>query len=95
MSKQILHVLTFLYSVGLLILLFFRPKGQSYGTINLIPFDTIHFYLSGNVAYLIALYNLGRKYWFIYTIWIVLPIYEEDTCFETVAYHHHMFHKHN
>jgi glycopeptide antibiotics resistance protein len=45
----------------LLILLFFRPKGQSYGTINLIPLDTINFYLSGNVAYLIALYNLGAN----------------------------------
>ena len=60
-SKHILHALTFLYSVGLLILLFFRPKGQNYGTINLIPFGTIHFYLSGNVGYLIALYNLGAN----------------------------------
>ena len=60
-SKRILHALTFLYSIGLLILLFFRPKSQSYGTINLIPFDTIHFYLSGNVGYLIALYNLGAN----------------------------------
>ena len=61
LSKKILYVLTFLYSIGLLILLFFRPKAQSYGTINLIPFETIHFYLSGNIAYLIALYNLGAN----------------------------------
>jgi glycopeptide antibiotics resistance protein len=61
LSKHILHVLTFLYSIGLLILLFFRPKGQSYGVINLIPFNTINFYLSENVAYLIALYNLGAN----------------------------------
>ena len=60
-SKPILHALTFLYSIGLLILLFFRPNGQSYGTLNLIPFDTIHFYLSGNVGYLIAFYNLGAN----------------------------------
>ena len=60
-SKHILHAFTFLYSTGLLILLFFRPKGQNYGTINLIPFNTIHFYLSGNVGYLIALYNLGAN----------------------------------
>ena len=59
--KNILHVLTFLYSLGLLILLFFRPKGQNYGTINLIPFNTIYFYLSGNVSFLIALYNLGAN----------------------------------
>ena len=60
-SKHILHALTFLYSIGLLILLFFRPKGQNYGTINLIPFNTIHFYLSGNVGYLITFYNLGAN----------------------------------
>ncbi|QGQ45156.1 VanZ family protein [Metabacillus sediminilitoris] len=61
LSEHILHVFTFLYSIGLLILLFFRPKGQSYESINLIPFDTIYFYLSGNVNYLIALYNLGAN----------------------------------
>ncbi len=60
-SKNILHCLTFVYSIGLLILLFFRPNGQSHRTINLIPFDTIYFYLSGNVDYLIALYNLGAN----------------------------------
>src|SRR3954470_19520034 len=48
LPAYILHVLVFLYSIGLLILLFFRPKGQNYGTINLIPFDTIYFYLFGN-----------------------------------------------
>lgn len=61
LSKNILHVITFLYSLGLLILLFFRPSGQSYGTINLIPFNTINFFLSGKVDYLIALYNLGAN----------------------------------
>lgn len=61
LAKHILHVIIFLYSLGLLILLFFRPSGQSYGTINLIPFDTISFYLSGNVDYVIALYNLGAN----------------------------------
>ncbi len=61
LSKKILHVITFLYSIGLLVLLFFRPNGQGYGSINLIPFDTIYFYLSGKVNYLIALYNLGAN----------------------------------
>ena len=60
-SKHILHALTFLYSIGLLILLFFRPKGQNYGTINLIPFNTIDFYLSGNVGYLITFYNFPKE----------------------------------
>jgi VanZ like family len=50
-----------LYSIGLLILLFFRPKGQSYGAMNLIPFETIYFYLSGSVDYLIAFYNLSAN----------------------------------
>jgi glycopeptide antibiotics resistance protein len=61
LSKQNLYYLTFIYSIGLIILLFFRPNGQSYGTINLIPFDTIYYYLSGNVDFLIALYNLGAN----------------------------------
>lgn len=61
LSKRVLHIVIFLYSTGLLILLFFRPKNQSYETINLIPFDTIRFYLLGNVDYLIAFYNLGAN----------------------------------
>lgn len=61
LSTRILHIITLLYSLGLLILLFFRPKGQSYGSINLIPFDTIRYYLSGNVDPFIALYNLGAN----------------------------------
>ncbi|WP_041580494.1 VanZ family protein [Bacillus sp. 1NLA3E] len=61
LSKNIFHGLTIFYSIGLLILLFFRPNGQSHRTINLIPFDTIFFYLTGNVDYLIALYNLGAN----------------------------------
>ncbi|QED46505.1 VanZ family protein [Cytobacillus dafuensis] len=61
LSKRILHVLMLLYSIGLLILLFFRPKGQIYESINLTPFDTIRFFLSGNVDFLIALYNLGAN----------------------------------
>ena len=60
-SKHVLHILIFFYSVGLLILLFFRPSNQSYGAINLIPFNTIHFYLSGTVDFLIAFYNLGAN----------------------------------
>lgn len=61
LPAYILHVLVLLYSIGLLILLFFRPKGQGYGTINLIPFNTIYFYLFGNVDYLVAFYNLGAN----------------------------------
>lgn len=60
-SKNILHLLTILYSIGLMILLFFRPNGSSYGSINLVPLNTIYFYLSGNVDFLIALYNLAAN----------------------------------
>lgn len=55
--------LTFIlfYTVGLLILLFLRPNDQSYNSINLIPFSTIAFYLSGKVDVLISLYNLAAN----------------------------------
>ncbi|MCT8136716.1 VanZ family protein [Anaerobacillus sp. CMMVII] len=57
----VLHIITLLYAFGLFVLLFFRPQNQNYGTINLIPFETIVFYLSGQVDYLIALYNLSAN----------------------------------
>ena len=61
LSKRTLHALTFSYSIGLLILLFFRPGGSNYGSINLIPFQTISLYLSGDAIFLIAFYNLGAN----------------------------------
>lgn len=59
--KQLLHLLIGLYSIGLLILLFFRPNNQNYENVNLIPFETIYFYLSGSVDFLIAFYNLSAN----------------------------------
>lgn len=61
--RLVLNGVILLYSIGLLILLFFRPENQSYGslTINLIPFQTIAYYFSGNVDFLIAFYNLGAN----------------------------------
>jgi glycopeptide antibiotics resistance protein len=50
-----------LYSVSLLVLLFFRPNDQNYHSWNLIPFSTIGFYLSGNVNWLISFYNLAAN----------------------------------
>lgn len=47
-----------LYTLSLLVLLFFRPSNQTYGTYNLIPFSTIYFFLSGKVNLLISFYNL-------------------------------------
>lgn len=55
--------LTFIliYSIGLLVLLFFRPNDQIYESVNLIPFSTIAFYLSGKVNGLISFYNLAAN----------------------------------
>lgn len=57
-SKQTVNLIFIFYFFGLIILLYFRPQDQNYGTINLIPFETI---LSGHVDYLIAVYNLGAN----------------------------------
>ncbi|MBU9713874.1 VanZ family protein [Evansella tamaricis] len=51
-----------LYSIGLFVLLFFRPANQDYGEINLVPFETILFYLSGEVNTIIAVYNLAANF---------------------------------
>jgi glycopeptide antibiotics resistance protein len=50
-----------LYTIALLILLFFRPNDQNYNSMNLIPFSTITFYLSGKVNWLISFYNLAAN----------------------------------
>lgn len=47
-----------LYTISLLVLLFFRPHDQSYSRWNLEPFSTILYYLSGEVEPIIAFYNL-------------------------------------
>ncbi|WP_458413820.1 VanZ family protein [Schinkia sp. CFF1] len=60
-SKQSLDLIVFFYSIGLLILLFFRPENRYYGAMNLIPFNTVLFYLSGRVAVLITIYNLAAN----------------------------------
>jgi glycopeptide antibiotics resistance protein len=50
-----------LYTVALLVLLFIRTDNQSYHSINLVPFSTIEFYLSGKVNGLISFYNLSAN----------------------------------
>jgi glycopeptide antibiotics resistance protein len=55
------HWLLAWYTLSLLILLFFRPSNQTYGTYNLIPFSTIYFFLSGKVNFLISFYNLAAN----------------------------------
>jgi glycopeptide antibiotics resistance protein len=44
--------------MALLVLLFFRPSNQTYQSMNLMPFSTIAFYLSGKVTFIISFYNL-------------------------------------
>jgi glycopeptide antibiotics resistance protein len=56
-----IRILLLLYLFGLFILLFFRPSDQTYQSINLIPFSTISFYLSGEVNGLISFYNLAAN----------------------------------
>lgn len=60
-SRFVLNIFLLLYTCCLLILLFFRPGGQVYDNWNLIPFSTIGYYLSGNVSFLIAFYNLAAN----------------------------------
>ncbi|MEH7414978.1 VanZ family protein [Neobacillus drentensis] len=57
-SKSLLKILMGLYSIGLLVLLFFRPANQVYSQINYVPFNTIGGFLSGDGNFLIAFYNL-------------------------------------
>ncbi|QDP39746.1 VanZ family protein [Radiobacillus deserti] len=59
--KSFLLSLFACYSIGLIVLLFFRPSSTGGLTINLIPFQTIQFYLSGRVSFLIAFYNLAAN----------------------------------
>lgn len=46
------------YSLGLLILLFFRPSEQSYDHWNLVPLKTIWLFLASSENLLVATYNL-------------------------------------
>lgn len=54
----IIRIVMSIYSFGLIILLFFRPANQEYNEVNLVPFRTIRGFLSGNVDFLIAFYNI-------------------------------------
>ncbi|WP_090765328.1 VanZ family protein [Bacillus sp. OK048] len=54
-------MLLLLYTIALFILLFFRPGNHTYQSVNLVPFSTIAFYLSGKVNGLISFYNLAAN----------------------------------
>ncbi|KMJ59314.1 hypothetical protein AB685_09380 [Bacillus sp. LL01] len=59
--RRVFYGCFFLYTIALLILLFIRPNEQSMEYFNLMPFDTIIFYLSGKVHWVIAFYNLAAN----------------------------------
>ena len=61
LSNSLFCFLFILYSISLLILLFFRPNDQSYNSLNLVPFSTISLYLSGKVNGLVSFYNLAAN----------------------------------
>jgi glycopeptide antibiotics resistance protein len=61
LSKRLFTYGLILYSICLIILLFFRPSNQKYGSYNLIPLKTILFYLTGTVNPLVAIYNLAAN----------------------------------
>ena len=47
-----------IYSLGLFILLFFRPSNQRYNQVNLMPFRTILGFFTGDANFLVAFYNI-------------------------------------
>ncbi|MGP4071021.1 VanZ family protein [Piscibacillus sp. B03] len=58
---NVLHLGIVIYTAGLITLLFFRPNGPGADNINMMPFETIQLYLSGNAEPLVALYNIGAN----------------------------------
>lgn len=61
LSKRLVFAGLIAYTICLLMLLFMRPSNQSYHSYNLVPFETIIFYLSGEVKPLVAIYNLAAN----------------------------------
>lgn len=60
-SLSLFYGCFFLYTLALLILLFIRPNDTGMNSVNLLPFDTIHLYFSGNVHWVISFYNLAAN----------------------------------
>lgn len=60
-SYAFLKGLISLYTVCLLILLFWRPSNQSYSSWNLVPFSTILMYLRGSGGFFVAFYNIAAN----------------------------------
>lgn len=64
LSSKVVGTILGIYTLSLLVLLFFRPTEQDYGAahnVNLVPFSTISLFLSGNADPLVAFYNLAAN----------------------------------
>ncbi|MFD2445664.1 VanZ family protein [Bacillus sp. CGMCC 1.16607] len=61
LSYSLLVKLLSVYSIALMILLFFRPNGSNYHSVNLIPFSTIELFLFGEINWLVSFYNLAAN----------------------------------
>lgn len=57
---QLVYICLILYTISLLILLFIRPEAQN-NSYNLMPFETMGYYFSGQVSLIIAVYNLAAN----------------------------------
>jgi glycopeptide antibiotics resistance protein len=57
---QLVYISLIIYTFSLLILLFIRPEAQN-NSYNLMPFETISYYFSGQVSLIIAVYNLAAN----------------------------------
>lgn len=60
-SAALLKGALVLYTAALLVLLFFRPSAQSYEEVNLVPFRTLRFFLSGEADAFVAFYNVAAN----------------------------------
>lgn len=87
--RFILNVVFIIYACCLLILLFFRPGGQVYDSWNLVPFSTVSYFLSGEVHFLIAFYNLAAN------IGLFIPTHAESKIKAHAIYYSIPFHQHH
>ncbi len=77
-SWRLVIILYTLYSIGLIVLLFNRPSDQVYETVNIVPFATILFYLSGEVPFIIAFYNLAANIGLFVPFGFLLMVYHKE-----------------
>lgn len=85
LSKGIVMGIMLVYSLCLLILLFFRPGNQHYNQWNLTPFKTILFYFSNSVEFLVAFYNLAANIGLFIPYGLFLLLFSEKRSFSRLT----------